>query len=179
SLGSTFIYVTHDQAEAMTMADRIAVMKDGRIQQVGEPLGIYNNPVNMFVAGFFGVPSMNFIQGRLEGEGGSLSFAATILRCGLDGKGTEAGLQGRAVSLGVRPENIRLTQGGGAGSGTVNLIEPLGDETLVHINYGGEATLITKVESTHPIHPGERISFDFKRDQVIFFDAGSQDRIQL
>ncbi|OGL69676.1 MAG: hypothetical protein A3J27_03320 [Candidatus Tectomicrobia bacterium RIFCSPLOWO2_12_FULL_69_37] len=179
TLGSTFIYVTHDQAEAMTMADRIAVMKDGRVQQVGEPLDIYNDPVNMFVAGFFGVPSMNFIHGRLEARGGSLAFASASLLCPLDGKGARPDLAGRAVNLGVRPENIRIVEGGDAGSGAVNLIEPLGDETLVHIESGGNVPLITKVESTHHVRPGEKVSFEFKRGQVVLFDAGTQDRIRL
>src|SRR2546425_756281 len=121
-LGATFVYVTHDQAEAMTMADRIVVMDQGRIHQVGPPLTIYNDPTNRFVAGFFGVPAMNFIEGELREAAGGLVFQAPVLRLGL-ARTTGAGA-GPAV-LGVRPEHLRLADGGEGSSVTVSLIEPL------------------------------------------------------
>ena len=179
TLGTTFIYVTHDQAEAMTMANRIMVMKDGRIQQVGDPLSIYNNPRNMFVAGFFGVPSMNFIHGHLEAQGGTVRFKANNLMCTLEGRDMGSALDGRAVSVGVRPENVQLVGSGGVSVGTVNLIEPLGDETLVFIDYGGDETLITKVEASHGARPGDRVNIDFKRGGVLLFDGDTEERIVL
>src|SRR5262245_52715669 len=111
SLGATFIYVTHDQAEAMTMADRIAVMNQGRVQQVGPPLTIYGDPVNRFVAGFFGIPAMNFIEGELRGGSGALTFEAPAVRFDLKPRGPVAPCR---AALGIRPEHVRLT-GGGAG----------------------------------------------------------------
>lgn len=179
TLGTTFIYVTHDQAEAMTMANRIMVMKDGRIQQVGDPLSIYNNPRNMFVAGFFGVPSMNFIHGHLEAQGGTVRFKVNNLMCTLEGGDMGSALDGRAVSVGVRPENIQLVGSGGVSVGTVNLIEPLGDETLVFIDYGGDETLITKVEASHGVRPGDRVNIDFTREGVLLFDGDTEERIVL
>jgi len=179
TLGTTFIYVTHDQAEAMTMADRIVVMERGRIQQVGDPLTIYNDPRNKFVAGFFGVPSMNFIHGHLDSRGGNVFFKAKNLEYTFEGANLEPELNGRAVSVGVRPENIQLLGSGGISVGTVNLIEPLGDETIVFIDYGGDEVLITKVEASHGARPGERVNINFKRGGVLIFDGDTEERIVL
>lgn len=177
ALKSTFLYVTHDQAEAMTMADRIAVMDQGRIQQVGNPLDIYRNPVNVFVAGFFGVPAMNFIEGAIEASNGSPAFRTNNIVQKFNGS---AQLQaGSDVTLGVRPESIELVSEGGAGNGTVNLTEPLGDETLLFVDYGGDKNLIVKTDPYNEVRPGDRVSFIFKDEGVRLFDKSSGDSIQL
>ena len=106
SLGATFIYVTHDQAEAMTMADRIVVMNQGRVQQVGPPMTIYGDPANRFVAGFFGIPAMNFIEGELRGGSDALTFEAPAVRFALKPRGPVAPCR---ATLGIRPEHVRLT----------------------------------------------------------------------
>ncbi len=177
ALKSTFVYVTHDQAEAMTMADRIAVMDQGRIQQVGSPLDIYRNPVNVFVAGFFGVPAMNFIEGAIEASNGSPAFRTNNIVQKFNGS---AQLQaGSDVTLGVRPESIELVSEGGAGNGTVNLTEPLGDETLLFVDYGGDKNLIVKTDPYIQVRPGDRVGFRFKDEGVRVFDKSSGDSIQL
>ena len=177
TLKSTFVYVTHDQAEAMTMADRIAVMNEGRIQQVGSPLDIYRHPVNIFVAGFFGVPAMNFIEGAIEANGGSPAFRADNVTQKFNGSAELRA--GADVTLGVRPESIELVSEGGAGAGTVDLTEPLGDETLLFIDYGGSANLIVKTDPYNAARPGDRVSFRFKDEGVRLFDKSSGETIQL
>jgi multiple sugar transport system ATP-binding protein len=177
SLKSTFIYVTHDQAEAMTMADRIAVMNQGRIQQVGSPLDIYRNPVNIFVAGFFGVPAMNFIEGAIETENGAAAFRAGEVQQRFNGSSELRA--GSDVTLGVRPESIELVREGGAGAGTVDLTETLGDETLLFVDYGGDGNLVVKTDPYIDVRPGDRVSFKFKDEGVRLFDKSSGDSIQL
>jgi ABC-type sugar transport system ATPase subunit len=177
SLKSTFVYVTHDQAEAMTMANRIAVMNEGRIQQVGSPLDIYRDPVNKFVAGFFGVPAMNFIEGAIEASDGSPAFRSqSVLQKFNSGSQLNAGSD---VTLGVRPESIELVSEGGTGGGTVDLMETLGDETLLFIDYGGDGNLIVKTDPYNAVRPGDRVSFLFKDEGVRLFDNLSGDSIYL
>jgi multiple sugar transport system ATP-binding protein len=167
-LGATFVYVTHDQAEAMTMADRIVVMDQGRIQQVGPPLAIYNDPGNRFVAGFFGVPAMNFVEGELRDAPGGLAFQAPPAVQVRLARGART--LGRAV-LGVRPEHVRLSEGSDGLPVTVSLIEPLGDETLVFLDYGGPASLVAKVSGEEKIAMGDRRHAVLRTDKLVFFDA--------
>ena len=175
ALRSTFVYVTHDQAEAMTMADRIVVMHRGHIEQVGRPLEVYADPATRFVAGFFGVPAMNFVDGSVQPGRGGLDFTAPALRMTLPGR---AALAGPAV-LGVRPEHVRVMNGAGGCPATVSLIEPLGDETLVFLDYGGPASLVAKVNAEEKIDLGERRSFTFRTDRVVFFDPATGARIRV
>jgi ABC-type sugar transport system ATPase subunit len=168
TLGATFIYVTHDQAEAMTMADRIVVMSGGIVQQVGPPLTLYNEPVNRFVAGFFGVPAMNFFDGEL-GDG---QFTAGPLRLRA-GSGGPA----RRATLGVRPEHVRVTAGDEGWASTVSLIEPLGDETLVFLDCGGSASLVAKVSAEETIAVGDHRRVAFKTEKLLFFDGETGGRI--
>jgi len=170
ALRATFVYVTHDQAEAMTMADRIVVMHQGRIQQVGPPLAIYNDPATRFVAGFFGVPSMNFVDGALRADGARLRFEAPGIDLAVDGRS----LAGPAA-LGVRPEHVRLGTGDGW-KATVTLIEPLGDETLVFLDYGG-ASLVAKVDPQADVAVGDQRTFAFNPAKLVFFDGVSGERI--
>ncbi len=168
SLGATFVYVTHDQAEAMTMADRIVVMSDGVIQQVGTPLAIYTAPVNRFVAGFFGVPAMNFIEGEFVREGETLAFRAPALRVPV----AAPALAGpRAAVLGVRPEHVRLADATDGWPASVSLTETLGDETLVFLDYGGPGSLVARVDAEDKVAVGDPRSFTFRTDKLVFFDG--------
>jgi len=173
ALRSTFVYVTHDQAEAMTMADRIVVMHQGRIQQVGRPLEIYGDPANRFVAGFFGVPAMNFVEGELRPETNGARFVAQALGATLPGHSIVAG----PASLGIRPEHVRLADGRESWPATVSLIEPLGDETLVFLDYGGPASLVAKVDAEEKLAVGDRRSFTLRLDRVLLFDGTTGGRI--
>ena len=127
-LSTTTVYVTHDQVEAMTMADRIVVMKDGHILQVGTPTDLYENPVDVFTARFIGSPSMNLVPGRKNGKGVELASGGDIL-------------------VGVRPHDltaaIEKADGGLELTGTVTAVEPLGPETLVHLDVDGSAVIAT------------------------------------
>jgi multiple sugar transport system ATP-binding protein len=173
-LKATFVYVTHDQAEAMTMADRIVVMRGGHIQQVGEPLEIYRRPANQFVAGFFGTPTMNFLRGRVEEEDGRLRFRGKdidlLLPAGLrlPGKMEE-------IILGIRSEHVLI--GRGKQPGRVTLTEPLGDETLVFFDYGGETPLVAKVAPELHLSPGSGITFACDEVGYHLFDGGTGERL--
>jgi ABC-type sugar transport system ATPase subunit len=174
SLGATFIYVTHDQAEAMTMADRIVVMNQGRVHQVGPPMTIYGDPANRFVAGFFGIPAMNFIEGELRGGTDKLTFEAPAVRFDLKPRGPVAPCR---ATLGTRPEHVRLTTDGPGSSATVSLTEPMGDETLVFLEYGGPTSLVAKVDAEDKVAVGDRRGFSFRGDRIVFFDTATGDRI--
>ena len=173
-LRSTFVYVTHDQAEAMTMADRIAVMQGGRIQQIGTPMDIYRRPANLFVAGFFGMPTMNLIAGRLNGADPP-RFQAADLDLELPATATSGASTARDVCLGVRSEHVRLGSRGVAGR--VQLTEPLGDETLVFFEYGGPSQLVAKYRGERTFRVGEDVAFDFDPRGVLVFDAESGARL--
>jgi multiple sugar transport system ATP-binding protein len=174
TLRATFVYVTHDQAEAMTMADRIVVMDRGLVQQVGPPLTVYGDLANRFVAGFFGVPAMNFIDGAVEAHGDATRFTAAGVT--LDPGRCERAPAG-PVTLGVRPEHVRLAPDGEGWPATVNLIEPMGDETLVFLDYGGPASIVAKVDAEEKLTVGDRRRFSFRTDRVVFFDTASGARI--
>jgi ABC-type sugar transport system ATPase subunit len=174
TLRATFVYVTHDQAEAMTMADRIVVMDRGLVQQVGPPLSVYGDPANRFVAGFFGVPAMNFIEGAVARRGDTLGFEAPGVTLDL---GRREPAAGGAVTLGVRPEHVRLAGDGDGWPAAVSLIEPLGDETLVFLDYGGPASIVAKVDAEERITVGDRRRFTFRPDRVVFFDTATGTRV--
>lgn len=174
-LRSTFVYVTHDQAEAMTMADRIAVMQGGRIQQIGTPMEIYRRPANLFVAGFFGMPTMNLVAGRLS-DTDPPRFQADNLDLELPAEAVPGAAMGRDVCLGVRSEHVLLDDQGVAGC--VQLTEPLGDETLVHFDYGGPSQLVAKVKGERTFQVGEAVAFDFAPKGVLMFDAGDGARLE-
>ena len=177
-LRATFVYVTHDQAEAMTMADRIVVMQGGRIEQVGAPLEIYRRPATRFVAGFFGIPTMNFLEGEVSaatGAGDGLEFRSARVTQPLAAS-TPSETAGGTTTLGVRAEHVRVSPSED-GAGRVTLTEPLGDETLVFFEFGGAAPLVAKVDPDSPLGPGDPVAFDFDRDWCHLFDAGSGARL--
>ncbi|MGL6183754.1 MAG: ABC transporter ATP-binding protein [Aestuariivirga sp.] len=148
SLKSTMVYVTHDQVEAMTMADRIVVLDKGQVQQIGTPLELYNRPDNLFVAGFIGSPRMNFIAGG------------------------EAAKHG-AATIGIRPEHIRLDQGGSHG-GTIRLAEHLGSDTFLHLDAGDMGALVARATGEFPAEPGGAVRFAFPADRIHRFDAAGK-----
>jgi ABC-type sugar transport system ATPase subunit len=173
-LRSTFVYVTHDQAEAMTMADRITVMRAGHIQQLGTPLEIYRRPANLFVATFFGMPTMNVISGQVI-QDGAYRFQAHSLDLELSAAAVPAQAVGREVCVGVRAEHIQLDTHGIPAA--VQLTEPLGDETLVFFDYGGDTQLVAKVDGEREFKVGDRVHFACKPAGLLFFDA--QEGIRL
>ena len=175
SLRATFIYVTHDQAEAMTMADRVVVMRDGTIQQDAEPLEIYRNPASLFVAGFFGTPSMNFLEGELQAEGaGRVTFRTAGLEVPVPALPAAAGRAGKVV-LGIRPEHVLPRREGS--QAVIGLVEPLGDETILHLDYGGEKPLVAKADSSVAWHTGDRIPFALRAEAALFFDPETGSRL--
>jgi len=174
-LKATFVYVTHDQAEAMTMADRIVVMSKGSIEQVGTPLEIYNRPATQFVAGFFGTPTMNFLEGTVEVNGSGRRFRSAGLEQPLP-DAVPAAVADRKVVLGVRAEHV-LVGNSAALRGTAQLTEPLGDVTLVYFDYGQTSPLVAKVGPSTPLQPGTPLSFGFAADYCHLFDAGSGARL--
>jgi multiple sugar transport system ATP-binding protein len=173
-LKATFVYVTHDQAEAMTMADRIIVMRSGHIQQSGGPLDIYGKPTNQFVAGFFGTPTMNFVQGTIEGEGDNFRFRSENLEQPLE---SVLNLKngGKTVTLGIRSEHVLV--GKGPNRGKVTITQPLGNATLVFFEYGGDAALVAQVSPDLSFSPGEVFEFGFDRAGIHIFDGDSGDRL--
>jgi multiple sugar transport system ATP-binding protein len=176
--GSTMIYVTHDQVEALTLADRIAVMHAGVIQQLDIPHNIYHRPANRFVAGFVGSPTMNFRRGRIV-DGGQ-AFAADSIRIPLDGYSWRDGVAaGREVEveLGVRPEHVRIGGNGDARYfAEVELVEPMGAETIVWCRIDG-APLSVRVDGDSGVKAGERLEVGFPTERLSIFDAASGRRL--
>ncbi|RCS22253.1 ABC transporter ATP-binding protein [Phyllobacterium salinisoli] len=177
-LGNTMIYVTHDQIEALTLADRIAVMKGGVVQQLDDPLTIYNKPRNRFVAGFIGSPSMNFISGQLAEKAGKQVFRTGDLDISLEGYEAEEALaSGREVVLGVRPEHIRIDSDQHvAHDAIVDLDEPMGADSLVWLKVAGNP-LSVRVESGKRYRPGERVKVSFNAAMASLFDAKTEERV--
>jgi multiple sugar transport system ATP-binding protein len=179
-LGTTMIYVTHDQIEAVTMGDRICVMKDGRIMQVDGPRTLYERPANLFVAGFIGSPPMNLFAGNLRAQAGQMRFEAdgtgsaaitlvlpdTLARRGRDHAA-------RPVILGIRPEAVQLAttpEPGRTLEATVVLAEPLGAETWLHLR-AGEFSFTARVDPAPRYHPGQSLTVGFDLEQAHLFDA--------
>jgi multiple sugar transport system ATP-binding protein len=167
-LGTTIIYVTHDQVEAMTMADKIVVMRGGNIEQVGAPLALYDRPANTFVAGFIGSPAMNFLPG-------TLSDGAVVLPGGtkLPVKAMAAPASGK-VTVGVRPEDLKVA-GSGIG-GEIVLVEPTGSETQLLVRIGDVTATVTTRDRVG-LAVGERIFLDAEPGRLHLFDDASGRRL--
>ncbi|MDM0110623.1 sn-glycerol-3-phosphate ABC transporter ATP-binding protein UgpC [Variovorax sp. J22R133] len=172
-LGTTTLYVTHDQVEAMTMADRIVVLKDGVIEQVGSPLELYDRPVNAFVAGFIGSPSMNFLAGRID-LSGEAGVAQVITDDGLrlPLPGTPAVTHGHRVVYGARPEHFEITQHGDGLPAEVIVVEPTGSETQIALRVGAQ-DIVAAFRERVVVRPGERISVRPQAAHVHVFDRDS------
>lgn len=165
-LKSTVIYVTHDQIEAMTMADRIVVMNQGKIQQIGAPLDLYDRPANKFVAGFIGSPSMSFIPGSVSEAGIFSSSDGESIA--VPGRGTTKGL----AELGIRPENFVVDTDGKGLSLMVEVVEPTGPETHVYGKIAGSAVRAVFRERIH-LAPGERVPVTARPEHIHLFDKES------
>ena len=171
-LKTTTIYVTHDQIEAMTMADKIVVMRDGKVEQIGAPLDLYDRPANIFVAGFIGSPSMNFVPGKLTTAGGRPSFVSdrgTVLPVP-----EGAPNHGEPVIYGIRPEHIDVRPDGLPA--TISVLEPTGSETQIFAHFGGDA-IMAAVRDRITAQPGEAISLRIDPARVHLFDAKSGRRL--
>jgi len=168
-LGATTIYVTHDQLEAMTLADRIVVLKDGKIAQAGPPMELYNRPANRFVAGFIGAPRMNFLDGAsaTTPNGSSVSVldrSFELHDISHDGK----------VTIGVRPEHLLLGAGDIQLPAHIQLVEPLGGEALVHARVASGQLVVIKVQGRPDVKAGAAISVGWKREDAHLFDGNDQ-----
>jgi multiple sugar transport system ATP-binding protein len=181
SLKNTMIYVTHDQIEALTLADRIAIMKSGVIQQLADPNTIYNAPKNMFVAGFIGSPSMNFLKGETADRGGKLVFTTHGIDFALDGyKAGEPLAAGRKAVLGVRPEHVRVNEAldasGETHEATVDIEEPMGADNLLWLKHAGHSMSV-RIAGSRRFAPGTSVKLSFDMSLASLFDAGTEERI--
>ena len=181
-LNATMIYVTHDQVEAMTMADKIVVMKDGLIQQIGSPLSLYNEPNNRFVAGFIGSPPMNFMSVELKKEGSKLIMDEGTFTLPLDSANTNLmkPYAGRRTTFGIRPENLIFEAEGAKKDcvvGKIEVIEQLGEEIHLLVNTGNH-TFVAKVPPHLELKIGEEISLKPREKKVYFFDSETEKAIR-
>ena len=172
-LGVTTLYVTHDQTEAMTMSDRIAVLNDGKLQQIGTPLECYHEPNNKFVAGFIGSPSMNFFEVELDTTGETPQLVHEGFTYELD-EGVYADIEGEGeqFTLGIRPEDIEVATADerNAVSTTVEVTEPLGEVTYVYLEIG-EKQYTATLEGDFVIDPGRTLTIRFPDDRIHVFDG--------
>jgi multiple sugar transport system ATP-binding protein len=170
--GSTTLFVTHDQVEALTMADRIAVLNEGRIVQIGTPDDIYDRPATMFVAQLVGTPGINLV--KASRENGAFQIENSSIQMPLDAETTDLPA---SFMLGIRPEDIQ-PDNNGAFSGQITLIEPLGVETILHIKTGDQ-TLLSNISGMSSWHVGDTIRFNVARQRLHFFDPKQQTRISI
>ncbi len=172
-LRTTTVYVTHDQIEAMTMADKIVVMHDGIVEQIGAPLELYDRPNNLFVAGFIGSPAMNFIKGRLDAQNPDRFLAAGGVA--LPVPRPPQGAQGRDLVYGLRPEHFHLAGGDGLPARVV-VVEPTGSETQVVIDLGGQE-LVAVFRDRIPAKPGATLHLGIAAEKTHIFDAATGHRL--
>jgi len=178
-LGATMVYVTHDQSEALTLGDRIAILKEGVLQQIATPMELYERPGNRFVAGFIGSPAMNFFDGTLTrtGVGGMCTFRGADLTIRVP---CEPGINDN-VFLGVRPQHLEVVGDGAGGEGSlraeVGVVEPMGNEQIVYLTLpgGGRAVAVAPVQPR--ITPGEKVSIRVRPEGLHIFDAQTGNRI--
>ncbi len=169
-IGKTMIHVTHDQLEAMTMAQRIAVMHNGRLQQFDTPETVYNRPANRFVAGFIGTPAMNQIEGEVAGD----AFVMAGQRVSLDRSRYVARMTDGPAVLGVRPEFVSLGRGGLPG--TVRLVENTGHEQIVTVELPGSIRVLARAEAGRPLSIGQQIDVQFEPQAIHLFETGEEGR---
>ena len=183
-LGTTFIYVTHDQTEAMTMGTRIVVMKDGFIQQIDTPMGLYNTPANMFVAGFIGSPQMNFTDCVVGADGNSLTLDGHTINVpeGIAAKIKAAGCEGKEVVLGIRPEDLHdeeaflATSAESTVDAFVEVTEQMGSETFLYLKIG-ETSYTARVNPRTTAAPQSNIKIAFDLNKIHLFDKETENVI--
>ena len=177
-LKTTTIYVTHDQEEAMTLGDQVVVMADGQIQQTGKPLEIYQRPINRFVAGFIGMPPMNFLDGKIEKENGQLLFCGSgeiKLRLSKEMQDAASDHVDKQVIAGIRPEALNSKSSANSESSIalkVKLTEPLGDRTDVYAQSTDGQMFIARLANCEHLLPGVDVSFEFEPSAVHIFEKG-------
>ncbi|RKZ31177.1 sugar ABC transporter ATP-binding protein [bacterium] len=169
-LKTTMIYVTHDQVEAMTMGDRIAVINDGIIQQVDRPLELYSRPVNVFVAGFIGSPAMNFMRGRFTGGNIEVEGLSIPLDKPFDKRASAE------VIVGVRPEDIIADSENPLFEGEIEVVEPMGNEVFLTFRYRGKEMTARVAPDINP-KPGDKVGFRFRTKKLHLFDGETEERI--
>jgi len=184
-LGATMIYVTHDQVEAMTMGDRIVVMKDGIVQQIDTPLNLYDRPANKFVAGFIGSPAMNFMEGTLSPDGnGGLVFEEGQVHIGISPKYAEhlRDYVGREVVFGIRPEDIfdpRLSEAAeekAAIQAKVEVVEPMGSEIYLDLTTG-KTPFVARIDTAHVPRVGDEVELVLDVSRARFFDRDTEEAL--
>jgi ABC-type sugar transport system ATPase subunit len=170
-IGRTILYVTHDQVEAMTMADRIVIIRSGIIQQVGKPHDVYMRPTNTFVATFVGSPQMNLVSGTVSASGDDLEFTGPI-KLSL-GKHFTSPAEGPEASLGIRPEDISVVSAGQPNgiSGQVSLVEEIGSDTFLDVEVDDGVSFKVRVPASAHIHEGDRITLGIEAGDVHLFDS--------
>ena len=178
-LGTTAIYVTHDQVEAMTLGDRVVVMRDGVVQQVGEPLELYNQPANRFVAGFIGCPAMNFAAVTVTESNGSLIAESSGLRIKLPNETAQRlrGQAGREITLGVRPEDLTVASDADGDrpcfDAVIEVVEQLGSEILLDMKVG-DSLMVASVEPTVPVKVRDKMRFAIRPSKLHVFDSKTE-----
>ncbi|AYC28583.1 ABC transporter ATP-binding protein [Paenisporosarcina cavernae] len=179
-LKTTTIYVTHDQTEAMTMASRIVIMKDGVVQQIGTPKEVYEEPTNVFVGGFIGSPAMNFFRGVYAN--GQFGMGETVLTIPTARQSVLKAYEGKEVILGIRPEHINNdfrtleSEQGMKIATTVDVAELTGAEQMVYATLEGQE-FIGRIDSKNTVHPGDAIDLAFHLERAHFFDVDTEERI--
>jgi multiple sugar transport system ATP-binding protein len=179
-VATTSIYVTHDQVEAMTLGDRVVVMRGGWVQQVGTPLEIYTRPVSRFVAGFIGSPAMNFLDVAVEGERDQVFVRVEGVRLQVpdERRAALARYAGRRVTLGVRPEHIALADGsaieGGGVEGRIEVTEQLGAEILADVQVGGASVMVSRIDPERRLSHGAPVQLAVNPSRLHFFDRESE-----
>jgi len=169
-LGATMVYVTHDQVEAMTLADKIVVLKDGQVMQIGAPMDLYHDPANLFVAGFLGAPSMNFIKVTVQGVNGGKVLVSNGALDPVEVSGKRGPFKvGDTAILGLRPQYLSVAGGAGRLHGAVALTERLGAETVVEVTLKDGNPLIAALSQDAVFDLGAQVNLDFDPDRAHLF----------
>ena len=178
-LGATMVYVTHDQIEAMTLGQRIVVLKDGVIQQLDTPMNLYARPANLFVAGFLGSPGMNILHGTLRRDPGLVLDIGQGARLPLGDANIAPEWMGREIAVGIRPEHLLPADSmqDAAFSPEVEVVEPVGNEVFLYLRFGAAALVSRVPPKLHQLCPGDRLPLVFSREQLHFFDPATGLRI--
>jgi multiple sugar transport system ATP-binding protein len=185
-LQATMVYVTHDQIEAIAMGDRIVVMNNGKVQQIDTPLKLYNEPDNLFVAGFLGSPPMNFINGELKQERDAIIFKETqggTIEARFDDRPQVHGFLGKPILLGIRPEDIEVAEFSKTRSGAasfpaiVDIVEPMGAETNLYLQTGAHTVICRSQCALDHRETGHRLQFELSLNKVHLFDPATASRI--
>ena len=172
---TTSVFVTHDQVEAMTLGDRVVIMRDGRIQQIGTPLQVYGKPANKFVAGFIGAPAMNFIDVTVRSEGGATSVEAPGFKLTVNA-GALGAYNGRQVIMGMRPEHLLLGEGapGLSFDARVEVVEQLGSEILLETSVGRTSVTAARVPAETKVARGDQVRLSAQPGRLHFFDPETE-----